>query len=190
MAGRRGYCGLWLSQEYTETLFVLLPFKSSKLNIRKSAQNVDPNNHQVFLCLSNALYGGLYYVDTHNIINIDIRLYYLPVLVFGVAGSYFNFYMTVNSYVGDLSNLQPETRIRRYTLAEASVVLGVMASYYCGYLITKYVGDFYVFVFTTTASTVAFLYGIVRIKNILPQKVSTSSEDNKSIKVNSRTSQI
>ena len=57
---------------------------------------MDPNNHQVFLCLSNALYGGLYYLDTHNIININISLYYLPVLVFGVAGSYFNFYMTVN----------------------------------------------------------------------------------------------
>ena len=142
------------------------------------------------LCLSNALYGGLYYVDTHNIIQINISLYYLPVLVFGVAGSYFNFYLTVNSYVGDLSNLQPETRIRRYTLAEASVVLGVMASYYCGYLITKYVGDFYIFVFTTSTSTVAFLYGIVRIKNILPQKISTSSEENKSIKVNSHTSQI
>ena len=148
------------------------------------------NNHQVFLCLSNALYGGLYYVDTHNIMNINISLYYLPVVVFGVGGSYFNFYMTVNSYVGDLSNLQPETRIRRYTLAEASVVFGVMASYYSGFLITKYVGDFYVFVLTTSASTVACLYGIVRIKNILPQKVSTSSEDNKSIKVTSCTSQI
>ena len=126
-------------------------------------------------------------MDTHNIIKINISLYYLPVLVFGVAGSYFNFYMTVNSYVGDLSNLQPETRIRRYTMAEASVVLGVMASYYTGYLLTKYVGDFYVFVLTTSASTLAFLYGIVRIKNIIPKKVSASSEDNKSIKVNSRT---
>ena len=129
-------------------------------------------------------------MDTHNIINIHISLYYLPVLVFGVAGSYFNFYMTVNSYVGDLSNLQPETRIRRYTLAEASVVLGVMASYYSGYLITKYVGDFYVFVFTTIASTIGFLYGIIRIKNILPQNVSQSSEDNKTFKVGSRTSQM
>ena len=107
--------------------------------------------------------------------------------MFGVGGSYFNFYMTVNSYVGDLSNLQPETRIRRYTMAEASVVLGVMASYYTGYLLTKYVGDFYVFVLTTSASTLAFLYGIVRINNIIPKKVSASSEDNKSIKVNSRT---
>ena len=33
-------------------------------------------------------------------------------------------------------------------MAEASVVLGVMASYYTGYLLTKYVGDFYVFVLT------------------------------------------
>ena len=129
-------------------------------------------------------------MDTHNIIKINISLYYLPVLVFGVAGSYFNFYMTVNSYVGDLSNLQPQTRVRRYTLAEASVGLGVMASYYSGYLITKYVGDFYIFVLTTTASAVAFLYGMVRIKNILPQRVSSSSEDDKNFKVNSRTPQI
>ena len=43
-------------------------------------------------------------------------------------------------------------------MAEASVVLGVMASYYTGYLLTKYVGDFYVFVLTTSASTLAFLY--------------------------------
>ena len=110
--------------------------------------------------------------------------------MFGVAGSYFNFYMTVNSYVGDLSNLQPQTRVRRYTLAEASVVLGVMASYYSGYLITKYIGDFYIFVLTTTASAVAFLYGMVRIKNILPQRVSSSSEDDKTFKVNSRTPHI
>ena len=53
-------------------------------------------------------------------------------------------------------------------MAEASVVLGVMASYYTGYLLTKYVGDFYVFVLTTSASTLAFL--------------SASSEDNNSIK--------
>ena len=89
-------------------------------------------------------------------------------------------------------SLQPP-RLRREsdgTQRQASVVLGVMASYYTGYLLTKYVGDFYVFVLTTSASTLAFLYGIVRIKNILPQKVSTSSEDNKSIKVTSCTSQI
>ena len=148
MAERRGFCGRWPSQEYTEQLLTKLsPSIQINLFINQSRIWTEIISSK-FLCLSNALYGGLYYADTHNIINVNICFYYLPVLVFGVGGSYFNFYMTVNSYVGDLSNLQPETRIRRYTMAEASVVLGVMASYYTGYLLTKYVGDFYVFVLT------------------------------------------
>ena len=97
--------------------------------------------------------------------------------------------MTINSYVGDLSNLEPQTRVRRYTLAEASVVLGVITSYYAGYLITQYLGDFYIFVVTFTTSAMALLYGVVRIQNIKPEKLSQENEDDKSVKVNSHTSQ-
>ena len=125
----------------------------------------------------------MYFIDIHHILHIDISYYFIPTVIFGLGGSYYNFYMTANSYVGDLSNLQPETRIRRFTLAEASIVLGVVSSYYAGYLITKYLGDFYIFVFTTICSGLAFIYGIVRIKNIIPEKMS--EEDNKSVKVNS-----
>ena len=134
--------------------------------------------------MANLLNGAMYYVDIHHILDINISLYFVPTVIFGLGGSYYNFYMTSNSYVGDMSNLQPETRIRRYTLAESSTVLGVVSSYYAGYLITKYLGDFYIFVVTSICSALAFTYGIVRIKNIIPQNLSEGKEDNRSLKVN------
>ena len=139
--------------------------------------------------MANGLNGLLYYLDTHHILKLSVSLYYVPTFIFGVGGSYYNFYMTINSYVGDLSNLEPQTRVRRYTLAEASVVLGVITSYYAGYLITQYLGDFYIFVVTFTTSAMALLYGVVRIQNIKPEKLSQENEDDKSVKVNSHTSQ-
>jgi hypothetical protein len=40
--------------------------------------------------------------------------------LYGLSGGAFNFCLMVFSYVGDLSSLQPETRLRRFTLSEAS----------------------------------------------------------------------
>ena len=79
--------------------------------------------------------------------------------------------MTILSYVGDLSNIQPDTRIRRFTNAEACEGVGTIAGFYAGSLIVQYAfGDFYIFIICASSCLVAFIYGILRIENIIPEK--------------------
>ncbi len=49
-----------------------------------------------------------------------ITVFYGISCLYGLSGGAFNFCLMVFSYVGDLSSLQPETRLRRFTLSEAS----------------------------------------------------------------------
>ena len=118
--------------------------------------------------VTNALFGLLYFLDTNNIVKIDINYYYIPQICFGIGGSNYNMFFSVFSYVGDLSNLDPETRLRRFTLSEAAIGVGVIAGYYVGSLVVQFFGDFYIFVVCTCLCLVAFIYGVVRIKNIIP----------------------
>ena len=57
--------------------------------------------------ISNIAFGTLYYLDSNNIYNFGINLYYLPIVIYGISGGNFNFFLTVFSYVGDLSNIMP-----------------------------------------------------------------------------------
>ena len=73
--------------------------------------------------------------------------------------------------MGDLSNIQPDTRIRRFTNAEACEGVGTIAGFYAGSLIVQYAfGDFYIFIICASSCLVAFIYGILRIENIIPEK--------------------
>ena len=60
--------------------------------------------------LSNFIGGAIYYLDINGYYNIDINMYYIPIIVFGIGGSLFNFFLTVFSYIGDLANLRPDQR--------------------------------------------------------------------------------
>ena len=70
-----------------------------------------------------------------------------------------------------MSNIQPDTRIRRFTNAEACEGVGTIAGFYAGSLIVQYAfGDFYIFIICASSCLVAFIYGILRIENIIPEK--------------------
>ena len=76
--------------------------------------------------------------------------------------------MSVFSYVGDLSNSMPETRLTRFTISEASVCLGVISGYFVGSQVVIHLGDFYIFVISGACCSLAFVYGLLRIQNIIP----------------------
>ena len=67
---------------------------------------------------ANAIFAAIQFIDTQQICKISLSLYYLPVATFGLSGGLFNFFMTVFSYVGDLSNADPASRLTRFTLAQ------------------------------------------------------------------------
>ena len=118
----------------------------------------------------------LYFLDTHNIYNFGINLYYLPAVIVGISGSQFNFFLTVFSYVGDLSNLMPETRLKRFTFSEASISLGIIPGFFAGSLITEYLGNLYVFLISALLCFAGVLYGSLRLENIIPGKVERNEK--------------
>ena len=126
--------------------------------------------------LSNIGFATIYYLDTNNIYHFGINIYYLPIIVLGLSGGNFNFFLTVFSYVGDLSNLMPDTRLKRFTFSEASISIGIIAGFYTGSLITKYFGNLYIFLVCTLLCTAGFLYGSIRLENIIPSQVEENEE--------------
>ena len=134
--------------------------------------------------IANIVFAILYFLDTHDIYNIGINLYYLPVVIVGIGGGTFNFFLTVFSYVGDLSNLMPETRLKRFTFSEASISLGIIPGFFAGSLITEYLGNLYVFLISAFLCFVAVLYGSLRLENIIPGKVEKNEkiEEDKGIR--------
>lgn len=128
--------------------------------------------------MSNFAIGVIYYLDINKLAEIDIYYYYIPQIIFGFGGTNYNFFLTIFSYIGDLSSLNPSTRIQRFTMAEASVAMGVISGYYIGSLVVQYLGDFYIFVFCSSLCLVAFLYGIIRIRNIIPGSMDDDETNN------------
>ena len=136
--------------------------------------------------LANISFGVLYFIDRNNIYEFGIDFYYIPIVILGLSGGNFNFFLAVFSYIGDLSNLMPETRLKRFTFSEASISIGIIIGFFSGGLITEYLGNLYVFVVCTLLCFVAFLYGALRIQNIVPGKVEENEETEHEKKITER----
>jgi hypothetical protein len=82
------------------------------------------------------------------------------------------------SYVGDLASLQPETRLRRFTAAEASITASlIIGSAGLSLLEDSPLGEATA-MFTTCSVLlgISLLYVLVRIQNILPKQVKLKEE--------------
>jgi MFS family permease len=124
------------------------------------------------LILQHVAGGGL---SAHE----DINIFYGISCLFGLSGGLYNFCLLVFSYIGDLSSRDPATRLRRFTLAEASGTSALIAgSVVFGLLASSRAGEV-VAVFGTCAVllSISILYVIVRVKNILPQQFGRKEQE-------------
>ena len=99
--------------------------------------------------------------------------------------------------VGDLSSRDPDTRLRRlknkvsffsfcsyssrFTTAEAAISAGVILGFLLGSVVTDQLGSVYVFIICSCLSALGLLFGLVRIKNIVPDnnlKSENMEDDN------------
>ena len=119
-------------------------------------------------CLSIICVGVIYCVSTNH--QLGIIYYFLPSVFYGLSGGAFNFFMLSFSYVGDLSHLEPETRLVRFSATETSLTCGTFVGYYIAGLVARNFGDLYVFIFTAAYFLLALVYCLVRIDNIVPQR--------------------
>ena len=107
----------------------------------------------------------------------------LPSLIFGLGGGMSHFFLMIfslvsvnhirtisreNVKVGDLSSTDPETRLRRFTTAEAAISAGVILGFLLGGRVTDNLGSLYVFLLCSLLSALGFSYGLVRVRNIVP----------------------
>ena len=107
----------------------------------------------------------------------------LSSLIFGLGGGMSHFFLMIFSLVsvsditrilftlskvGDLSSNAPDTRLRRFTTAEAAISAGVILGFLLGSLVTDRLGGLYVFLLCSILSALGFCYGLLRIKNIVP----------------------
>ena len=132
-----------------------------------------------FTGLSNGVFGGLYFLDQNGVISIDVNFYYIPTVLLGVGGANYAFFLQIFSYVGDLSSAKPETRLRRFTLSETAIGIGVISGYCLGSIVVKEIGDLYIFVICSASNVVAFIYGLLRVKNIIPTVIENNNENEK-----------
>ena len=147
------YCGLWVSQANISIECLIFYYINSYITSG----------------LSNLSFGILYFLDTEDIIQININYYYIPAVICGLSGSAYNFFLTVFSYVGDMSNAQPSTRVKRYTNSEAMVGASMIVGSYAGSLIVKsLMGDLYIFIICTVSCLLAFIDVALRLENIIP----------------------
>ena len=70
--------------------------------------------------------------------------------------------------MGDLSSSDPESRLRRFTTAEAAISAGVILGFLLGGRVTDNLGSLYVFLLCSLLSALGFSYGLVRVRNIVP----------------------
>ena len=131
-----------------------------------------------FTGLSYLTFGGLYFID-QRVVSIDVNYFYIPTVLLGVGGANYAFFLQIFSYVGDLSSARPDTRLRRFTLSEASIAFGVLLGYLLGSIVVKQIGDLYVFIFCGSSTFMAFVYGLLRVKNIIPEVTENNNQDEK-----------
>ena len=132
-----------------------------------------------FTGLSSAVFGGLYFLDQRGIVSIDVNYYYIPAVLLGVGGANYTFFLQIFSYVGDLSSAKPETRLRRFTLSETAIGIGVISGYCLGSIVVKQIGDLYIFIICAASNIVAFVYGLMRVQNIIPDVRENNNENEK-----------
>ena len=132
-----------------------------------------------FTGLSSAVFGGLYFLDQRGIVSIDVNYYYIPAVLLGVGGANYTFFLQIFSYVGDLSSAKPETRLRRFTLSEIAIGIGVISGYCLGSIVVKQIGDLYIFIICAASNIVAFVYGVLRVQNIIPDVMENNNENEK-----------
>ena len=132
-----------------------------------------------FTGLNNAVFGGLYFLDLRGIVNINVNYYYIPAVLLGLGGANYTFFLQIFSYVGDLSSAKPETRLRRFTLSETAIGIGVISGYCLGSIVVKQIGDLYIFIICAASNIVAFVYGVLRVQNIIPDVMENNNENEK-----------
>ena len=132
-----------------------------------------------FTGLNNAVFGGLYFLDQRGIVSIDVNYYYIPAVLLGLGGANYTFFLQIFSYVGDLSSAKPETRLRRFTLSETAIGIGVISGYCLGSIVVKQIGDLYIFIICAASNIVAFVYGVLRVQNIIPDVMENNNENEK-----------
>ena len=132
-----------------------------------------------FTGLNNAVFGGLYFLDQRGIVSIDVNYYYIPAVLLGLGGANYTFFLQIFSYVGDLSSAKPETRLRRFTLSETAIGIGVISGYCLGSIVVKQIGDLYIFIICAASNIVAFVYGVLRVQNIIPDVMENNNENKK-----------
>lgn len=132
-----------------------------------------------FTGLNNSVFGGLYFLDQRGIVSIDVDYYYIPAVLLGVGGANYTFFLQIFSYVGDLSSAKPETRLRRFTLSETAIGIGVISGYCLGSIVVKQIGDLYIFIICAASNIVAFVYGVLRVQNIIPDVMENNNENEK-----------
>ena len=128
-----------------------------------------------FLAATQLAFIMLHVFDHHD----SIAVYYGTSSLFGLAGGSYNLCLMVFSYVGDLSSLQPETRLRRFTAAEASATTSLIAgSAGLGLLASSSLGeDLAIFTSCTLLLSLSLVYVLIRVQNILPEEGKTRKED-------------
>ena len=105
-------------------------------------------------------------------------------LIFGLGGGMSHFFLMIFSLVsvnihiarqflhhpkvGDLSSADPETRLRRFTTAEGAISAGVILGFLLGGRVTDNFGSLYVFLLCSILSALGFAYGLLRVRNIVP----------------------
>ena len=74
----------------------------------------------------------------------------------------------------------PETRLKRFTLSEASISVGVISGFYLGSLITSFLGNFYIFVICSILCIISLIYTLIRLENIIPVKEDFQENERRS----------
>ena len=78
-----------------------------------------------------------------------------------------------------MSSSDPESRLRRFTTAEAAISAGVILGFLLGGRVTDNLGSLYVFLLCSLLSGLGLFYGLLRVKNIVPhvKEVENLEED-------------
>jgi len=77
---------------------------------------------------TNAAFALIVFLDSRGA-SLPLYCYLAPSLIYGLGGGMSHFFLMIFSLVGDLSSNDPETRLRRFTTAEAAISAGVILGF-------------------------------------------------------------
>ncbi|XP_023341850.1 hippocampus abundant transcript 1 protein isoform X2 [Eurytemora carolleeae] len=107
-------------------------------------------------------------------IYLGTYIFFIISTVIGIGGGIYSFFMLAFSYVGDLSNEEPDTRMRRFSFGEIMAVGGIIAGSVTLGQVSHHFGDIWVFLISSVLIFLAFFYGLVRLRNIKPKSLASN----------------